>query len=93
MLKDTKKFLADLRGFKSLIEKGDVPEQNIRAACMIRDAFPGFSYEVMAKTSQAAAGLFVWVLNVIRYHEIVCEIRTEFEGFDIMAEIREQLEH
>merc|ERR1712176_1730784 len=89
MLKDTKKFLADLRGFKSLIEKGDVPEQNIQAACRIRDRHgPHFSHAAMAKTSKSAACLTAWVLNVIRYHEIVCAIRTEFAGFDIMAEIR-----
>merc|ERR1712048_431179 len=94
MLKDTKKFLADLRGFKSLIEKGDVPEQNIQAVCRIRDAHgPHFSQRAIANTSKAAAALVGWVLNVIRYHEIVCKIRTEFAGFDIMAEIREQLEH
>merc|ERR1712048_1037240 len=58
MLKDTKKFLADLRGFKSLIENGDLPERNIQAACRIRDAQgPHFSYASMAGTSLAAACL------------------------------------
>jgi hypothetical protein len=94
MMKDAKKFLADLRGFKTLIENGVVPERNIQAACRIRDAMgQDFSQVGMARKSLAAACLTEWVLNIIRYHEIVSRIRTEFGEFDIMAEIREQLEH
>lgn len=94
MMKNPKHFLADLCDFKTLIENGNVPERNIRAACTIRDAMgEDFSLDNMKKKSFAAAGLTKWVLNVIRYHEIVSQIRTDFEGFDIMAEIREQLGH
>merc|ERR1712232_1276190 len=94
MMKDPKRFLADLRDFKTLIENGNVPDRNIQAACRRRDAMgDDFSHAAMAKKSGAAAGITVWVLSVIRYHQIVSQIRTDFADFDIMAEIREQLGH
>lgn len=92
MIKDPKKFLRELQAFKTLVDDGQVPARNVQAACAVRDSFGGgFSREAIASTSQAMAGLGVWVLNIIRYHEMVSQFRAEFGDYDIMAEIKERL--
>jgi len=92
MMKDPKRFLADLKDFKTLVENGSVPAGNIQAACRTCDAMGAeFGYEYMAKKSGAVAGLAVWVLKIIQYYQVCKAIRADFEGFDIMAEMREQL--
>mmetsp|Transcript_17310 Transcript_17310/g.30806 ORF Transcript_17310/g.30806 Transcript_17310/m.30806 type:complete len:271 (+) Transcript_17310:71-883(+) len=92
MIKDPKKFLAGLRELKTAAENGDIPARNFEAACRIRDAMgDAFDFEAMKQKSKAAAGLTNWVLSIIQYHRIIEIIRTEFEGFDIMAELRAQM--
>lgn len=90
MIKNPKKFVAGLQDFKTVIENGSLPTGNVRAACRIRDA-TDFSLVQMRMTSLAAARLVTWVLNIIQYHQVCEAIRAEFEGFDIMTEIREQM--
>jgi len=92
MIKDPKKFLADLKDFKKLVEDGRVPARNVQTACRIRNSMgDDFSHEAMRKKSAAVAGLATWVLNIIQYHKICEAIRADFEGFDIMSEIRERM--
>jgi len=91
MMKEPKKFLADLRGFKTLVENGSVPARNVEAACRFRDSMgQNFRVNAMRHVSCAAAGLTGWVLNITQYHEVCKAVRAGFPGFDIMAELREQ---
>jgi len=90
MMKDPSKFLADLRGFKTLVENGRVPARNVDAACRIRDSMgEDFSFDAVKVKSFPAANLTAWVLNIIHYHRVCAAICAEFEGFDIMAELSE----
>jgi hypothetical protein len=92
MIKDPNKLLKELRGFPRMIENGHVPVRNIQGARRIRDNYgPHFTPEAMAGTSKAAAGVVRWVLGILMYYEVVSAIRAQFEGFDIMAEIRDRL--
>jgi len=92
MIKDPKRFLVDLKDFKTLVENGRLPSGNVQAACRIRDSLGAdFCFEGFKNKSGAVAGLAVWVLNIIQYYQVCKAIRADFEGFDIMAEIREQL--
>lgn len=92
MIQNPKKFIVDLKEFKTVVENGSLPAGNVRAACRIRDSMGyDFRYASMCYKSPAAAGLVVWVLNTIQYYEVCNAIRAEFEGFDIMTEIRDQL--
>jgi len=89
MIKDPNKFLRDLQAFKTLVDNGQVPARNVQAAYAVRDSFA--NPHQMAATSTAMASLCAWVLNIIRYHEMVSQFRTEFGDYDIMAEIKERL--
>lgn len=95
MIKDPNKLLKELRDFPRMVDNGRVPARNIQAARKIRDCHgthgPHFTPEAMAATSKAAAGVVRWVLGILMYYEVVSEIRAQFEGFDIMAEIRDRL--
>merc|ERR1712187_672394 len=92
MIKDPNKLLKELRDFPRRIENGHVPVRNIQGARRICDNYgPHFAPEAMAKTSKEAAGAVRWVLGILMYYEVVSEIRAQFEGFDIMAEIRDRL--
>jgi hypothetical protein len=92
MMNDPKKFLAELRGFKTLVENGSVAPRNVQVASRIRDSMGDqFSFDAMRRKSLAVGGLVVWVINIIQYHQLCEAIRADFEGFDIMTEIREQM--
>jgi hypothetical protein len=92
LIKDPRKFLGALCDFPNLIDNGRVPKRNIDAARTIRDGLgEDFSRDKMRAQSFAAGGVCSWVLNIITYYDIVTHIRADFEGFDIMAEIGEQL--
>lgn len=70
MLGDTT-FLQQLLDFKAVIGERRVPRQNVQRARKLKDAIgPDFSFEAMKKKSMAAAGLCVWVLNIMMYYDI-----------------------
>lgn len=93
VMKDPKKFLNQLQNFQMMIDNGQVPASNIQAAAAVRDRPENYFFDgrCMAGKSNAAAGLTAWVISIIMYHGVVSQIRADFEGFDIMTEIRERL--
>jgi hypothetical protein len=73
MVRDPRRFLADMKEFKTVVDNGSLPSGNVEAARRIRDSMgDDFSYDAMRRKSGAIAGLAAWVLNIIVYHE-VCE--------------------
>ncbi|CAE8741814.1 unnamed protein product [Polarella glacialis] len=75
MLNDPSKFLANLKGFKDQIDSGNVPAQNVEEARRLKDGMgDDFSPEVMKKKSQAAGGLSEWVINIIKYYDVISQI-------------------
>lgn len=92
LMKDPTKFLKDLQEFKTMVDISRVPASNIESARRIQVAMGEyFLPECMCKKSKAAAGLTAWVSNIIRYYDVVSQIRADFDGFDIMTELREQM--
>jgi len=93
MMKEPKQFFSALRDCKTLIDNGGIPERNINSASRLRDRMgDDFRPESMRVKSAAACGLCQWVLSIIQYHYIVTQLRAGFEGFDIMAEIFDQVQ-
>jgi len=93
MMKQPKQFFSALRDCKTLIDNGGIPERNINSASRLRDLMgDDFRPESMRVKSAAACGLCQWVLSIIQYHGIVTQLRAGFEGFDIMAEIFDQVQ-
>eukprot|EP00929_Paragymnodinium_shiwhaense_P094264 TRINITY_DN54726_c0_g1_i1.p1 TRINITY_DN54726_c0_g1~~TRINITY_DN54726_c0_g1_i1.p1 ORF type:complete len:268 (+),score=49.67 TRINITY_DN54726_c0_g1_i1:98-901(+) len=86
LLNHPEKFMSQLKGFKSRIDDGDVPQQNIDAARKIIDAQgANFSPEVVKKqtwklatklplTSNGAACLCDWILNIMNYYDRVAAV-------------------
>lgn len=63
-------FLDELKGFKTIIDEGSVPEINwkeIRPFLQLEH----FNPEVIEKRNSAAAGLCAWVINIVNYFDIV----------------------
>ncbi|KAM4697873.1 dynein axonemal heavy chain 11-like [Rhinophrynus dorsalis] len=63
-------FLQNLINF----EKEHIPDATVKA---IKDDYlsdPEFNPEFVRTKSSAAAGLCAWVINIIRFHEVYCEV-------------------
>uniref|UniRef100_A0A3Q2TME4 Dynein axonemal heavy chain 11 n=1 Tax=Fundulus heteroclitus TaxID=8078 RepID=A0A3Q2TME4_FUNHE len=55
-------------------DKEHIPEATVRC---VRDDYlrdPEFNPEFVRQKSSAAAGLCAWVINIIRFHEVSCEV-------------------
>merc|ERR1719399_627739 len=69
------KFLENLKCFKDEIDGSNVPAANIEAARATKESMgEDFSEEVFRKKSSAAAGLVVWVINIIMYYDVVIQV-------------------
>ncbi|KAM6948829.1 LOW QUALITY PROTEIN: dynein axonemal heavy chain 11-like [Aplochiton taeniatus] len=58
-------------------DKEHVPEVTVRC---VRDEYlsdPEFNPEFVRLKSSAAAGLCAWVINIIRFHEVFCEVEVK----------------
>ncbi|XP_064861656.1 dynein axonemal heavy chain 11 [Oncorhynchus nerka] len=58
-------------------DKEHIPESTVRC---VRDEYlsdPEFNPEFVRLKSSAAAGLCAWVLNIIRFHEVFCEVEVK----------------
>ncbi|KAG7214621.1 hypothetical protein INR49_010513 [Caranx melampygus] len=55
-------------------DKEHIPEATVRC---VRDEYlsdPEFNPEFVRQKSSAAAGLCAWVINIVRFHEVFCEV-------------------
>uniref|UniRef100_A0A3Q4HYI4 Dynein heavy chain 11, axonemal-like n=1 Tax=Neolamprologus brichardi TaxID=32507 RepID=A0A3Q4HYI4_NEOBR len=55
-------------------DKENIPEATVRC---VRDEYlsdPEFNPDFVKQKSSAAAGLCAWVINIIRFHEVLCEV-------------------
>uniref|UniRef100_A0A3P9B085 Dynein heavy chain 11, axonemal n=1 Tax=Maylandia zebra TaxID=106582 RepID=A0A3P9B085_9CICH len=55
-------------------DKENIPEPTVRC---VRDEYlsdPEFNPDFVKQKSSAAAGLCAWVINIIRFHEVLCEV-------------------
>eukprot|EP00930_Biecheleria_cincta_P100463 TRINITY_DN920_c0_g1_i2.p1 TRINITY_DN920_c0_g1~~TRINITY_DN920_c0_g1_i2.p1 ORF type:complete len:4610 (-),score=1017.36 TRINITY_DN920_c0_g1_i2:106-13935(-) len=75
MMGNPEKFLQDLKGFKSFIDDGKCGANNVEKARKIQISMGSdFTQEGMAKKSGAAAGLCVWIINIIMYYDVVVQV-------------------
>uniref|UniRef100_W5MKY4 Dynein, axonemal, heavy polypeptide 9 like n=1 Tax=Lepisosteus oculatus TaxID=7918 RepID=W5MKY4_LEPOC len=85
-------FLQALMNF----DKEHIPEATVRA---VKDEYlsdPEFNPEFVRLKSSAAAGLCAWVINIIRFHEVFCEVELKRKALSQantdLAEAAEKLE-
>merc|ERR1719450_2041552 len=75
MMSNPEKFLVNLKEFKNCIDEGMVPQVNVEKARKIKDGMgDDFTHAGMAKKSGAAAGLCVWIINIIMYYDVVVQV-------------------
>jgi len=55
-------------------EKENIPEVCLKAVQPYLDD-PEFDPENIRRQSFAAAGLCAWVINIVKYYEVYCEVR------------------
>eukprot|EP00741_Cyanophora_paradoxa_P004754 tig00000828_g4612.t1 len=67
------RFMSDLKEFKTLIDKEQVPAANFKAVRQYT-ANPQFKGENVKTKSKAAAGLCDWVNNIVIYYDIICDV-------------------
>ncbi|KAF5892934.1 dynein heavy chain 11, axonemal-like, partial [Clarias magur] len=73
MMSKVDEFLQALVNF----DKEHVSDATVR---VLRDEYlsdPDFNPEFVRVKSSAAAGLCAWVINIIRFHEVLCEVETK----------------
>ncbi|KAL0966379.1 hypothetical protein UPYG_G00294600 [Umbra pygmaea] len=77
-------------------DKEHIPEASVKC---VRDEYlsdPEFNPEFVRLKSSAAAGLCAWVINIIRFHEVFCEVEVKklslTQANSDLAEAAEKLE-
>eukprot|EP00927_Polykrikos_kofoidii_P045594 TRINITY_DN39630_c0_g1_i1.p1 TRINITY_DN39630_c0_g1~~TRINITY_DN39630_c0_g1_i1.p1 ORF type:complete len:2263 (+),score=448.81 TRINITY_DN39630_c0_g1_i1:88-6789(+) len=75
MMSNPEKFLQNLKAYKNEIDDSNVPQVNVEKARKIQQSMGDtFSQEGMAKKSGAAAGLCVFIINIIMYYDVVVQV-------------------
>jgi len=75
MMAAPEKFLQNLKEFKNEINAGNVKSQNVEKARKIKDELgDDFTEEGMKRKSGAAAGLCVFIINIIMYYDVVTQV-------------------
>merc|ERR1719305_678869 len=68
-------FLTNLKEYKGAIDDMKVTQQNVDLSRAVKDGMgDDFTEEVFRKKSSAAAGLVVWVINIIMYYDVVVQV-------------------
>jgi len=93
MMMDPNKFLFNLKGFKQEIDAMRVPAQNVDEARRLKDSMGReFTPENMAKKAQAAGGLCEWIVNIIKYYDIVIDTEPKKKGLESAKQTLEAAE-
>lgn len=73
LMNNVDKFLERLKGFKAVIDQGQVAKKTVEA-CRSYLALPHFDKDIIANKSKAAAGLCEWAINIVKYYDVVSEV-------------------
>ena len=71
LMKSPEDFLARLQGFKETVDANLVPASNVQAVKNNYLNLPFFNMEDMAAKSGAAKGICGWVINIVKYWEVI----------------------
>jgi dynein heavy chain len=63
-------FIDELKGFKDMVDRGQIPAINWREVRSFL-ALEHFNPEIIEKKNSAAAGLCLWVINIVQYYDVV----------------------
>lgn len=74
MMKNPKAFTEALSGFKTVVDAGDVPKPNVEYVKANYLSNAVFDPQIMATKSNAAAGLCSWVINIVKFYDVIQEV-------------------
>jgi dynein heavy chain len=73
-MKNPKAFMTALLDFKAVVDAGDVPTANVAYVKKEYLSNPVFDPVIMAGKSNAAAGLCSWVINIVKFYDVIQEV-------------------
>jgi dynein heavy chain len=71
LMKNPDQFVNILRGFKDTVDQNLVPPGNVDFIKKNYLSHPDFKPEIMAAKSGAAKGVCEWVLNIVKYYDVI----------------------
>lgn len=89
LMKSPEEFLAKLLSFKDVVDANQVPAINVNAVKNQYLTNPQFTPEAMATKSGAAKGVCSWVINIVKYYDVIQDVEPKRKA---LKEATEQLE-
>lgn len=89
LMKDPNSFMQALLGFKDVVNAGDLPPGNVAVVKKDYLSNPEFDPSIILNKSKAAAGLCSWVINIVKFHDVILEVgplRKQLEEAKIQLE-------
>jgi len=71
MLKSPDQFVEKLKGFKEVVDANLIPPGNVQSVKSLFMSLETFKPEVMAAKSSAAQGVCSWVINIVKYWDVI----------------------
>jgi dynein heavy chain len=70
-MKNPDQFVEKLKGFKEVVDSNLVPASNVMSVKSLFICLDTFKPEVMETKSPAAKGVCNWVINIVKYWEVI----------------------
>jgi dynein heavy chain, axonemal len=89
LMKDPQAFMTALLSFKEIVNNNELPPANV---AFVKKEFlsnPEFDPQIIENKSKAAAGLCSWVLNIVKFWDVIQEVGPLRK---MLEEAKEQLE-
>jgi dynein heavy chain len=74
LMKSPEEYLAKLLSFKDVVDANLVPAVNVNAVKNQYLSMPSFTPETMATKSNAAKGVCSWVINIVKYYDVIQDV-------------------
>jgi len=74
MMKNPDEFLQKLQAFKDVVDQNLVQAFNVATVKQQFLKLPSFSPQIMANKSAAARGICEWVINIVKYYDVIQQI-------------------
>ncbi len=71
LMKDPNAFMAALLGFKDIVNSGELPAGNVAIVKKDYLSNPEFDPGIIENKSKAAAGLCSWVINIVKFYDVI----------------------
>lgn len=74
LMKDPQAFMTALLSFKEIVNNNELPPANVAVVKKDYLSNPEFDPQIIENKSKAAAGLCSWVLNIVKFWDVIQEV-------------------